>query len=129
MAQPSDFVFIKSTISFPEYDGTASFGLYLVPFQDDSHPGRSFHGSRLDLDVREWPRDKHSELLAAAKRQAVAVSEKMRDASFDLTDTHMYADSRLLRQKCMLKKLPVTFSLRCRLRTFPSRLKMRHAVV
>lgn len=89
MALPSDFVYIKSTLSPPGHPGTVTLGLYLVPFHNDAYSGRRFHGSRLDLDAHEWPPDKHVELLTAAKEHAVAISENMRDACFDWTDTHM----------------------------------------
>lgn len=86
---PGKLVHIRSTISLPGSQGTASVAFHAVPFQNDDFPGQWFHGFRLDLDVHLLRQYVYSELLAAAREQAAAISKKLRVAQCDFGQTHM----------------------------------------
>ncbi|KAM0714201.1 hypothetical protein Q7P37_009988 [Cladosporium fusiforme] len=70
MAPSIDHIYIETAINLP---GSPS----------------AFNGYRLDVHGDEWPADRHNELLTIAKRQAVALGEKLRDAGFDFTDAYL----------------------------------------
>lgn len=89
MAPSSDHIYIETAINLPGSPSAITLGVHLVPVPGDAHHRQQFNGYRLDVHGNKWPADRHNELLTIAKRQAVALSEKLRDAGFDFTDAHL----------------------------------------
>lgn len=86
---PGEHVQVRSMIDLPGSHGTASMTLHAVPFQNDDFPEQWFHGFRLDIDVQSLHQYVHSELAAAAREEAVAISEKLRTTRYDFAQVHV----------------------------------------
>lgn len=92
MSLSGEDIYIESTIVLHETRGSATLGLRLLPFQRDDSPEQWYRGTTWDLDAHDLPPDRHSELLIVARRQATAMSEKLRCARYDFTDTSVYGN-------------------------------------
>lgn len=86
---PGEPVHIRSTIRVPGSCGDAPVILHTVPFRNDDFPGQWFHGFRLDVDVHLLRQYAHSELLAAVRERAAAISKKLRVAHCDFAQAHV----------------------------------------
>lgn len=90
MALPSDHIYIQTAMSLRGSPSGATIGVHLAPRSSESRHGEWLNTCRLDVHVNEWPAEGYHELMVMARRQVVILSEKLRSASFDFTEAHMY---------------------------------------
>jgi hypothetical protein len=86
---PGEPVQVRSIIDLPGSYGAASMTFHVVPFQNDDFPEQWFHGFRLDIDVQSLHHYVYSELAAAARKEAVAISEKLRITRYNFAQAHL----------------------------------------
>lgn len=102
MALPISSVHITSIVGLPDNRGSVILSLHLTQCQDDG----SLRVNSLDVDAPDWPPDDHIELLTFAQEQAGIISEKLRGAFFDFTDTRMYVAFSNLKNRSHAKSPP-----------------------
>lgn len=86
---PGEHVRIRSALNLSNGQDTALIKFQLVPFQNHVYPGQWFHGFDLAVETHQLCRGVRSEIVAVARQQAAAISEKLQVSPYDFTQAHV----------------------------------------